>query len=57
MQIDTDSMIDDASGVDYMLSNVIPPIDALRSSSLSTMSIVNVANGFQRQLSRKSLIS
>jgi hypothetical protein len=56
MQIVTDSAMDDASGVDFELSNVIPPTDASFSSSLSMKSIVNIANRFQTQLSSKSLI-
>jgi hypothetical protein len=57
MQIVTGSAMDDASGVDYVLSNVTPPIDVSFSSSLSTKSVVNIANGFQTQLLCKSLIS
>jgi hypothetical protein len=56
MQIVTGSAMDDASGVDYDLSNVIPPTDASSSSSLSTISVINIANGFRIQLSCKSLI-
>jgi hypothetical protein len=56
IQIVTGSAMDDASGVDYELSNVIPPTDASFSSSLSMKSVVNIANRFQTQLSSKSLI-
>jgi hypothetical protein len=56
MQIVTDSVTDDASKVSYMLGDVILPIDASRSSSLSAASVVNIANEFQIQSSCKSLI-
>ena len=55
MQIVTDSVIDRATTVTYMLDNLIPPMDASCSSSLSTMSVVNIANEFQMQSSSKSL--
>ena len=50
------SAIDDASRLNYVLGNVTPSIHALCSSSLSTMSVVNIARS-QMQLSCKSLIS
>jgi hypothetical protein len=56
MQIVTDSMIDGAHKVNYMLGNVILPINTSRSSSLSTMSVVNIASEFQMQSSGKSMI-
>jgi hypothetical protein len=56
MQIVTDSVIDNASKVNYMLGNVNLPIDASRSSTLSAASVVNIANEFQIQSSCKSLI-
>jgi hypothetical protein len=56
MQIVSDSVTDDASKVSYMLGDVILPIDASRSSSLSAASVVNIANEFQIQSSCKSLI-
>ena len=55
MQIVTDSVIDRATTVTYMLGNLIPPMDASCSSSLSTMSVVNIANDFQIQSPCKSL--
>ena len=55
MQIVTDSVIDRATTVTYMLGNLIPPMDASCSSSLLTMSVVNIANDFQIQSPCKSL--
>jgi hypothetical protein len=57
MQIFTGSVVNDAPRVDYVLSNVILPVEASCSSSLSTKSVVSTANGFQIRSSCKSLIS